>query len=64
MPGVISGSGSLEQKGTSAVLTLSGANTYDGVTLISAGTLQAGSNSALGSTVGGTTITNGGHAGH
>ncbi|MGA2060921.1 MAG: autotransporter-associated beta strand repeat-containing protein, partial [Thermoguttaceae bacterium] len=55
---VISGTGSLEQKG-SAVLTLSGANTYDGVTTITAGTLQAGSSTALGSTVGGTTIANG-----
>ena len=54
---MISGSGSLQQKG-SAILTISGSNTYDGVTLVSSGTFQAGNNSALGSTVGGTTIAN------
>jgi autotransporter-associated beta strand protein len=57
--GVINGSGSLEQKG-SGVLTLSGSNNYNGVTLISSGTLQAGNNSALGSTAAGTTIASGG----
>jgi autotransporter-associated beta strand protein len=57
VPGTISGSGSIEQKGT-GIVTLSGDNTtYDGTILVSSGTLQAGSNSALGSTVGGTTIT-------
>jgi fibronectin-binding autotransporter adhesin len=53
----ISGTGSLEQKG-SGTLTLSGSNTYSGVTLISLGTLKAGSSTALGSTAGGTTIAN------
>ncbi len=37
----ISGTGTLEQAGT-GTLTLSGANTYDGNTVISAGTLQLG----------------------
>ncbi len=53
----ISGTGSLEQKGT-GILTLSGSNTYGGITLISSGTLKAGSSTALGSTAGGTTIAN------
>ena len=57
--GIISGSGSVEQRGSSSTLTLSAANLYDGVTLITGGILQAGNDSALGSTVGGTTISNG-----
>ena len=48
LSGVISGSGSVTKSG-SGVLTLSGANTYTGATNINAGTLQAGSSSALGS---------------
>jgi autotransporter-associated beta strand protein len=55
----ISGTGSLEQKGSSSTLTLSGTNDYTGVTTVSAGALQAGNNSALGSTVAGTTISSG-----
>ena len=43
-----SGSGGLTQK-ASSVLTLSGTNSYSGPTTISAGTLQAGSSTALGS---------------
>ncbi len=56
---VISGTGGIEQKGVSSVITLSGANTYDGATLVTTGTVQAGNNAALGSTVAGTTIANG-----
>ncbi len=57
---VISGSGSLAQNG-SGILTLSGADTYSGTTLIQNGTLQLNNNSALGPTNGGAvTITNGG----
>ncbi len=54
----ISGTGSLEQKGTNT-LTVSGSNNYSGVTLITSGTLQPGNNAALGTTVGGTTISSG-----
>ncbi len=41
-------------------LTLSGANTYTGLTIISTGTLKAGSATALGSSAAGTTIQSGG----
>ena len=44
--GNISGTGSVVQAGTGTV-TLSGTNTYSGVTTVSAGSLQAGSLSAL-----------------
>lgn len=40
-------------------VTLSGANTYTGATIVSQGTLIAASNAALGSTASGTTVTNG-----
>jgi fibronectin-binding autotransporter adhesin len=53
--GAISGSGSLTKTGA-GTLTLSGANTYDGGTLVSAGTQIAASGTALGSTIGGTTV--------
>ncbi|WP_454918250.1 autotransporter-associated beta strand repeat-containing protein [Xanthobacter sediminis] len=56
--GNISGSGTLEQKGTGALL-LSGANSYDGATIVSAGTLRITNNTALGSTAGGTTVASG-----
>jgi alpha-galactosidase len=57
---VISGSGSLAQNGI-GILTLSGANTYSGTTLIQNGTLQLNNNSALGPAgAGAVTITNGG----
>ncbi len=58
----ISGSGILEKKNTyplSTTLTVPGNNSYDGVTLVSGGTLKVGSATALGSTVGGTTVANG-----
>lgn len=48
LSGVIGGSGGVTKSG-SGMLTLSGANTYTGATNISAGTLQAGSSTALGS---------------
>ena len=56
--GIISGTGSLSKRGT-GVLTLSGANTFDGATTISEGTLNASHSSALGSAAGGTTIQSG-----
>jgi autotransporter-associated beta strand protein len=46
--GVISGTGALTKTGTGA-LTLSGANTYNGTTTVSAGTLKAGSNTGMSS---------------
>jgi autotransporter-associated beta strand protein len=46
-------------KTTSNTLTLTGANTYDGATAITAGNLTISNNTALGSTVGGTTIASG-----
>lgn len=62
LTGVISGSGSIAQSGNgTGVLTLSGANTFTGGTIIQDGTLQLNNNSALGPTNGGpVTITNGG----
>ena len=54
----ISGTGTLEQKGA-GIITLTGTNTYSGVTTITSGTLQAGTTSPLGSTASGTTIANG-----
>ncbi|MFZ4587616.1 MAG: beta strand repeat-containing protein, partial [Terrimicrobiaceae bacterium] len=56
--GIVSGGGALTKNGSST-LTLTGSNAYDGVTTINAGTLTIGNNSALGSTVGGTTIASG-----
>jgi autotransporter-associated beta strand protein len=56
--GIVSGGGALTKNGSST-LTLTGSNTYDGVTTINAGTLTISNNTALGSTVGGTTIASG-----
>ncbi|HMO06456.1 MAG TPA: autotransporter-associated beta strand repeat-containing protein, partial [Paracoccaceae bacterium] len=52
---VISGTGSVTQAGAGTT-TLSGANSYDGVTNVNAGTLLITNGSALGSTVGGTVV--------
>ncbi|MBV9550623.1 MAG: autotransporter-associated beta strand repeat-containing protein, partial [Alphaproteobacteria bacterium] len=49
--GVISGTGALTQQGT-GTLILTGANTYSGSTIISAGTLQIGSGGTGGSILG------------
>src|SRR6185369_1736509 len=43
----------------SGVVTVGGANTYDGTVMIAQGTLRAGSGTALGSALAGTTIANG-----
>ncbi|MGL4315480.1 MAG: autotransporter-associated beta strand repeat-containing protein [Pseudomonas sp.] len=56
--GVISGSGGLTKAGASTQI-LSGANSYSGATMISAGVLNIQNGSALGSTVDGTSVTSG-----
>jgi len=56
---VISGTGALIQAG-SGTLILSGANTYNGTTTISAGTLQIGNGSTTGSLSASSAITNNG----
>lgn len=58
LSGVISGSGSLT-KTAAAVLQLDGNNTYTGATNVSAGTLIANHNNALGTTAGATTVNSG-----
>lgn len=54
----VSGAAALEKVGM-GTLTLSGANSYTGTTTVRAGTLVAGSNSALGGTAGGTVVEDG-----
>jgi len=56
---VIAGNGNVIQNG-SGTLTLSGANTYTGLTTVSVGTLKLGSSTALGSTAGATAVGSGG----
>ncbi|WAC19003.1 autotransporter-associated beta strand repeat-containing protein [Luteolibacter sp. SL250] len=54
------GAGSLSfTKGGSGTLTLSGANSHSGLTTVSAGVLVVGHNTALGTTAGGTTVSDG-----
>lgn len=53
--GAISGSGSIEQKGTGVTL-VSGANSYTGPTTVTAGTLALGSGTALGDVATGTSV--------
>ncbi|MDH4872215.1 DUF4347 domain-containing protein, partial [Pseudomonas sp. BN515] len=56
--GVISGSGSLT-KTSPSILQLSGNNTYTGATNVTGGTLLVSHANALGTTAGGTTVSNG-----
>ncbi|WP_164985750.1 autotransporter-associated beta strand repeat-containing protein [Bosea sp. Tri-44] len=55
---VVTGAGSLTKLGADG-LTLSGANTYTGVTTVSAGTLTVSNGSGLGGGAGGTTVASG-----
>ncbi|HEV2456571.1 MAG TPA: autotransporter-associated beta strand repeat-containing protein, partial [Verrucomicrobiae bacterium] len=57
VPNVISGPGSLSKLDL-GTLTLSGANTFTGAVYVAAGTLQAGSGTALGTADGATIISN------
>lgn len=54
----ITGSGSVEQRGT-GITTIGGANTYLGLASVNAGTLAAGSGTALGDTNVGTVVASG-----
>ncbi|MGN6644387.1 MAG: beta strand repeat-containing protein, partial [Verrucomicrobiota bacterium] len=59
-PGKIAGAGGITMAGAAgAVFAVNTANTYDGLTTVNSGTLQANNASALGSTVGGTVVASG-----
>jgi autotransporter-associated beta strand protein len=60
LAGVISGTGQLTQSGTNSTLTLSGNNTYSGITTVSGNSiLNIRHNNALGGTANGTTVASG-----
>ena len=59
LSGNISTIGALAKEGSGRAI-LTGTNSYDGATTVSAGVLELRSGSALGSTVGGTTVASGG----
>ncbi|WP_407051591.1 autotransporter-associated beta strand repeat-containing protein [Methyloraptor flagellatus] len=56
---IVSGTGSLTQAG-SGILTLSGANTFGGGVIVSAGTLSVGSDGVMGASTGAVTLAGGG----
>lgn len=60
LSGVVGGAGGFTKTGGN-LLTLSGANDYDGITTVNAGRLALGHNSALGDTGASTTVASGGH---
>jgi fibronectin-binding autotransporter adhesin len=55
----ISGSGTFEQQNAIGAITLSGNNTYSGLTTVTAGTLNVGSATGLGSSAAGTVVASG-----
>jgi fibronectin-binding autotransporter adhesin len=57
LSGIISGNGTLQQSGAGTAI-LTGANTYTGITTISAGTLQVGNSAAAGSLGTGNVVNN------
>ena len=60
LAGVISGTGQLTQSGANSTLTLSGNNTYSGITTVSGNSiLNIRHNNALGGTANGTTVASG-----
>jgi autotransporter-associated beta strand protein len=60
LAGVISGSGALTRNGTNSTLTLTGSNTYTGITTVSGNSiLNIQNNTALGGTANGTTVASG-----
>lgn len=60
--GSIAGNNGVSKSGT-GTFTINNANTYTGLTSITGGTLMMGNAAALGSTAGGTTVSNGGALG-
>ena len=59
LSGIISGTGALTQNNSSSTLTLTGNNTYTGVTTINAGILNIQHNNALGTAANGTVVSSG-----
>lgn len=64
LAGVVSGTGGINENGSTGTLILSNANTYTGLTTVTAGTLFVQNAGALGSTAAGTVVqSNGSYAG-
>ncbi|HEX7261087.1 MAG TPA: autotransporter-associated beta strand repeat-containing protein, partial [Luteolibacter sp.] len=58
LSGIISGSGGILKDTSPSILTLTGANTYEGDTTLSSGIINIQNSTALGSVFGGTTVAN------